>query len=659
MTILTIHNLSFSFGTNSILKNVSFSMDETEKCGFVGVNGTGKSTLFRLINGEYLPDEGNIQISKNISIDYFRQDNTYESTETIGDAIKNVFKDVLEMEERIKELEEQISRTAESDIQAGLIKKYDNLRVAFELAGGYEYQSRIRGVMHGLDLGDGIGDTTSVNILSGGQKTRLSLALMLIKPPDLLLLDEPTNHLDIHSLQWLENYLKSFKGCCFIISHDRYFLDVVTDKTLELEHQSLKKYNGNYSAAMKKKAADSLIQERHYINQQNEIKRQEAYIEQQRRWNRQRNIIAAESRQKALDRMEKVERPKTAPKKINIRFRNSIVSSNDILFIEAVSKSFDGRLIFDKFTSLIKRNERVFLLGPNGCGKSTFLKILAGFLKPDSGYLELANKVSFGYYDQEHFELNESNSILDEAFDMDFGLPIADIRNVLAAFLFQGEDVFKKISVLSGGEKARLALAKLILSKANLLMLDEPTNHLDINSREALEKALADFDGTIIAVSHDRYFIRKLASRILYFDEKQILDFKGDYESYLKYIQNLAAEQEKAASSSAVNGVVSSVHNASAIEEKTISQNKLSWQEAREKRSNQKKTATQIQRIEAEVDAIEKRQAEIEADMALESTISDHVKLAALSTEHHQLSIHLEDLLSEWEYLSALMETLR
>ncbi|MDR1438568.1 MAG: ATP-binding cassette domain-containing protein, partial [Clostridiales bacterium] len=420
--------------------------------------------------------------------------------------------------------------------QARLIAKYDRARTLFELADGYEYESRIRGVLNGLDIGAGIGDGTPVSILSGGQKTRLALALMLIKPPALLLLDEPTNHLDIRSLEWLEGYLKNYRRAFLVVSHDRYFLDAVTTSTLEIEHRRLAEFGGPYSFYVKKKAENRAAQERLYANQQREIARIEAFIEQQRRWNRERNIIAAESRQKALDRMEKAERPKAAPKKVSIRFNNAISNSNDVMYINGVSKAYGTLRLFEPFSALVRRRDRILILGSNGCGKSTLLRILSGRLEPDGGQLETGGKISVGYYDQEHYDLSDDKAVLDEVYDENARLPLADVRGALAAFLFHGDDVFKKTGSLSGGEKARLALVKLILSRANLLMLDEPTNHLDIGTRETLEDALMNFDGAILSVSHDRYFIRQLATRIFYFEGGRICDFHGGYDAYLAFL---------------------------------------------------------------------------------------------------------------------------
>ncbi|MDR3121918.1 MAG: ABC-F family ATP-binding cassette domain-containing protein [Clostridiales bacterium] len=646
-------NLSFSFGTNQILEDVSFAVDSADRCGIVGVNGAGKSTLFELISGAYEPDGGGVMLAKAVTIGYLRQNNDYDGGETIGGAVRGVFRNVLEMEAGLSRLEDEIGASGPDDEarQADLIRKYDNLRVAFERAGGYEYQSRIRGVLNGLDIGSGIDDRTPLSILSGGQKTRLALALMLVAPPDLLLLDEPTNHLDIRSLEWLEAYLKNYPKCFLVISHDRYFLDAVTNKTLELERRRLTEYGGGYSFYVKKKEADRIIQERHYINQQREIERLEAFIEQQRRWNRERNIIAAESRQKAIDRIERVERPSAALKKIAIRFDNSVSNSHDAFYIDGVSKGYDGRTLFSPFSALVRRGDRILILGPNGCGKSTLLRILSGQLEPDTGQLTAGRKIDVDYYDQEHFNLDDEKTVIDEVYDENARRPISEIRGTLAAFLFSGDDVFKKVGVLSGGEKARLALAKLVLSRANLLMLDEPTNHLDIDTRGRLEEALTSFDGVVIAVSHDRYFIQRIATRVFYFEDGQIFDFEGGYDTFLSF---RAAQATGGGMSGA--GAKNAANSGGKGAARLPNGGNNSWLAARESRSRQKKTETRLARLENRIDEIERRLAEIGAEMTAEPVIFDHVKLTELSNEQQRLSGELDRQIAEWEELSASVQ---
>lgn len=523
MIVLNCNNVDFSYGVETILNNVSFSLKENDKVGLVGVNGAGKSTLFKLIIGELQQENGEIFISKDINVGYLKQNSALNSENTLWDELRDVFRDLVEMEKSIARLEKEISSTTEQGKLESLMKEYSRLTERFSYLGGFEYNSRIRGVLRGLGFEEHEFEC-KISILSGGQKTRLALAKVLLEEPDILMLDEPTNHLDIAAVEWLEDYLKSYKKCLLIISHDRYFLDSVTSRTIEIENHTSTVYNCNYSNYVKQKAVNREIQEKHYIQQQKEIARQEAYIEQQRRWNRERNIIAAESRQKALDRMEKVEKPSDLPATIKIKFRKTIASGNDVLDVENISKSFDNKELFKNISFKVKKGERVFLLGPNGCGKSTLLKILAGRLEASSGTYSYGAKVNLGYYDQEMADLNENNTVLDEVWSVDQKLIQSEVRTALGAFLFTGEDVFKKISVLSGGEKSRVAMLKLIFSDSNFIILDEPTNHLDINSREILEDALSSYEGTLLVVSHDRYFIDKLATRIVDIGTTPVVD---------------------------------------------------------------------------------------------------------------------------------------
>lgn len=664
MIILNVKDLSFSFGVNLILDGLSFTVESGDRCGVVGVNGSGKSTLFSLLNGEYEPDAGSIQYAKGISRSYFRQNNDAIDDITIGDAVHRVFADVLNMEAELEALERRLGgeyspdgagnsgasgtrapRLAEDTppdgARAALLNKYDRLRMEFELADGYEYRSRIRGVLNGLDIGDGIDDATPVSILSGGQKTRLALALMLIKPPDLLLLDEPTNHLDVSSLEWLESYLKNYRKSLLVVSHDRYFLDAVATRTFELERRKLTAYPGGYTDYVNKKEADRVILERQYENQQEEIERLEAIIEQFRRWNTERSHIAAKSREKQLGRIERIDRPSGPVKKVNIRFNNTVSNSQDALYIDGVSKGYDGRRLFRPFSATVRRNDRIMILGPNGCGKSTLLRILSGRLEPDAGGVEAGHRIEMDYYDQEHFDLHDEKTVLYEIYDEFPDMDIPSIRNMLGAFLFSGDDIYKKVAVLSGGEKARVALVKLVLSKANMLLLDEPTNHLDINTREKLEAALAEFNGVIIAVSHDRYFIRKLGTRIFNFNGGRIHDFAGGYDEFLRL----------AAAGKNPDGAGKNTGGAN-IDARSEPGSKINWLEARENRSRLKKSETRIAKLEARIETIEKRLAEINFLMHTDGVASDHVRLTELISEQEELNAELEGVISEWEEVS-------
>ena len=636
MIVLTCFELCLSFGTDIILNKVGFNLQQNEKAGLVGVNGAGKSTLFKIIIGSLQQDSGEVFISKGLHIGYLDQGSGLESDNTIWAEMLTTYSALTSMEARLKLLEKNISQEKAEERINSMMKEYDALLERFSREGGYEYNSRIRGVLRGLGFEDSQFDLR-IQTLSGGQKTRLALAKLLLEEPDLLLLDEPTNHLDIGAIEWLEDFLKNYKKAVIIISHDRYFLDAVTTKTIELENCECTTYNGSYSTYAQKKAVAREVQRRHYEQQQKEIARMEAFIEQQRRWNREKNIVAAESRQKAIDRIEKVNAPKKLPDSIKIKFRSSIISGNDVLFIENLSKSFPGKELFNDISFDIKRSEKVFLLGPNGCGKSTLLKILAGRIPQTEGCFEYGHKIVLGYYDQELEGLDESNTVLEEVWNDNEKLTHTQIRNALAQFLFTGEDVYKSVRVLSGGEKSRVALTKLMLSGANLLLLDEPTNHLDVNSREALEDALQSFDGTLLVVSHDRYFIRKLASRVIEMTGCSLEDYRGEYEYYLEHRRQAA-----------INDIDGNGQPLSASKQVRL--------DSKEERTRKRKLEKQLASCENEISTIEARLAEIAEEMTSEATQCDHVLLSALHTEQLELERRLEMLYGDWSELSEQME---
>ncbi len=632
MIILSCNDISLSFGTDIILNKVSFRLRQGEKAALVGVNGAGKSTLFRIITGQLQQDSGDIYMSKGLRIGYLDQYSGLESDNTIWSEMLTTYASLISAEKKLKQLEADISAESSQERLQALMKEYDRLLERFSREGGYEYNSRIRGVLRGLGFTDAQFDST-VRTLSGGQKTRLALARLLLEEPDLLLLDEPTNHLDIGAIEWLEDFLKNFRKSVLVISHDRYFLDTVTTRTIELENNECTEYDGNYTEYAKKKAEAREILQKHYELQQKEIARMEAFIEQQRRWNRERNIIAAESRLKAIERMEKIDAPKRLPGSIRLQFTASVTSGNDVLFAEELAKSFPGKELFKNISFDIKRNEKVFILGPNGCGKSTLLKILSGKLPPTYGNVEYGHKIVAGYYDQELEGLDENKTVLEEVWNDNESLNHTQIRNVLAQFLFMGEDVYKPVRVLSGGEKSRVALAKLMLSGANLLFLDEPTNHLDINSREVLEEALLQFDGTILAVSHDRYFIRRLATRIIEMDGGGIEDYKGGYQYYLEHrrISSADVPDDKG---------------------RTVSASRQEHIETKEERARRRKLEKQLTACEAEISRTEARLSEISEEMSREDALSDHVLLSALHSEQLELENRLERLYTEWTELS-------
>ena len=632
MVILSCNEISLSFGTDIILNKVSFKLQQGEKAALVGVNGAGKSTLFRIITGELQQDSGDVFMSRGLRIGFLDQYSGLESDNTIWSEMLTTYKSLLSAERRLKQLANDISTESSQDRLHSLMREYDILLERFSREGGYEYNSRIRGVLRGLGFEDAQ-FKLQVRTLSGGQKTRLALARLLLEEPDLLLLDEPTNHLDINAIEWLEDFLKNYRKSVLVISHDRYFLDTVTTKTIELENNECTEYDGNYTQYAEKKSEARKIQQKHYELQQKEIARMEAFIEQQRRWNREKNIVAAESRQKAIDRMKKVDAPNRLPGSIKLQFRSSITSGNDVLFVEELSKNFPGKELFKNISFDVKRNEKVFLLGPNGCGKSTLLKILAGRMPQTFGNFEYGHKIILGYYDQELEGLDESNTVLEEVWTDNERLTHTQIRNALAQFLFTGEDVYKPVSVLSGGEKSRVALVKLMLSESNLLLLDEPTNHLDINSREALEEALLLYDGTLLVVSHDRYFIRKLASRVIEMTGSGIEDYKGSYQYYLDH-RRIPAMTE------------------SDDKNRSVSASKQEHIETKEERARRRKLEKQLASCEAEISKTEARLAFISDEMSREDSLSDHVLLSELHNEQLTLEIHLEQLYKEWSELS-------
>lgn len=522
MIAITVDNLSLAFGTTQILDGISFSLEENDRLGIIGVNGCGKSSLFRLITGELDATSGNVYISKDKTVGILRQDDAFrefsreECEASAIEVMYHAFPELLAAEKRLSELEDMLrSQETSSRTQESLAAEYSALNEKFIAGGGLEFRARCASTL--LKMGfDSEAQNRAFSTLSGGQRTRLALSRELCREPDILMLDEPTNHLDMETLGWLENFLSGYKKCLMVVSHDRYFLDRVTNKTLCIEHHRAKLYNGGYSASMAQRKIDRETEEKHYKNQQKEIARQEAYIAQQRAWNRERNIIAAESRQKLLDKMEKIERPKDAPKGIRLSFEYAGASGNEVMNIRNLGFAYPGcERIISGLNFTVRRNDKLFVVGPNGCGKSTLIKLLLEKLCPTEGYVETGYNVEVGYYDQENQNLTATNTVLDELWNTYPALTETEIRNTLALFRFTGDDVYKSVSELSGGERARLTLSKLMLKPTNLLILDEPTNHLDIDSREALEGALDEYEGTVVIVSHDRYFIEKLATRLI------------------------------------------------------------------------------------------------------------------------------------------------
>jgi ATP-binding cassette subfamily F protein 3 len=648
MIAISTENLSLSFGTKKILEGVTFSADDTDRIGIVGVNGCGKSTLFRLILGEYQADTGTIYRSKDKSIGILRQDDAFCEFEgengeaTCLEVMYRSFPELLSMEEKLSKLEAMLrdEKSGERSTES-IAQEYSALNERFIRDGGLEFRGRCASTLMRMGFDEKMMNRP-FSSLSGGQRTRLALSKELCREPDILMLDEPTNHLDMETLVWLESFLASYKKCILVISHDRYFLDRVTNKTLFIENTRAKLYNGGYSKSVAQRKIDREIEEKHYKNQQKEIARQEAYIAQQRAWNRERNIVAAESRLKMLEKMEKLERPKEAPKPVRIHFSSSIASGNDVLTVKGVSFSYpNGKKLLGGLSFLVKRNDRLFIVGPNGCGKSTLIKLMLGKLQATEGYIEGGYNVNIGYYDQENQNLSPENTVLDELWNAYPSLTELTIRNTLAQFRFVGEDVYKSVSDLSGGERARLTLSKLILSEMNLLILDEPTNHLDIDSREALETALEAFDGTMITVSHDRYFIDKLATRII---DLHVGGGANDFHvqklgnGYDELLRERKRREQNGATDQKTNVETSVASKESSQKEQYL----LNKQKAADARKAQKR----LERLKAESQRIEAELEELDARMNGEAA-TDYVLLAELDTRKNELEERLLEIYEE------------
>ncbi len=647
MTSISVESLGFAVGTKTILENISFSLDEADKLGIIGVNGSGKSTLIKLITGEYEPTSGSVYISKDKTIGVLTQDGAFEISDLCSDTVLeqmySAFPEFIKAEKRLEELENELKvreNESESDIYRSLTNEYTELYNRFARDGGLEFRGRAASILKKMGFDESSFALPCSN-LSGGQRTRLALSRQLCREPDILILDEPTNHLDMETLRWLENFLLSYKKNILVISHDRYFLDKITNKTLHIWNHKAKLYSGGYTKSMEQRRIDREIEERHYKNQQKEIARQEAYIAQQRAWNRERNIIAAESRQKALDRMVKLEKPENDPKNIRLTFQKGGESGNEVLSVKNLSMAFGEKKLFDDLSFLVKKGEKVFIIGANGCGKSTLIKILLGKLAATGGKIETGYNVEIGYYDQENQNLDMTKTVLDELWDAYPAMTETEVRNALALFRFVGEDVYKTVSVLSGGERARLTLSKLILSRMNLLILDEPTNHLDIGSREALESALEEYEGTVITVSHDRYFIGKLASRIIEikpgdWNGSDILDYgilhRGAGYDEFREFREAREERLGKSTSDASYGKESS-------EKEQYLKAKQSASDARKEQKRLERLKKEAEKLEAELENVE---AELYGDAA-----SDYLKAAELDTRKNEIEERLMEIYEE------------
>ncbi len=639
--ILACKSISKSFGTDQILNSVSFHVNEREKAAVIGINGAGKTTLFKIIMGELSPDEGEIIFAKGSSVGYLAQHQGLSSENSIYDEILTVKKDIIDKENSIRQLEASMKNASGSELEQ-MLSSYTRLTHEFELNNGYSYKSEVVGILKGLGFLEE-DFSKPVTTLSGGQKTRVALGKLLLSKPDLILLDEPTNHLDMESIAWLETFLLNYPGSVVVIAHDRYFLDKVVTKVVELEQGKAVSYEGNYTAYAEKKAMlrDAML--KHYLNQQKEIKHQEEVIAKLRSFNREKSIRRAESREKMLDKVERLDKPVTYEPQMNITLEPHVVSGNDVLKVEGLSKSFGSLRLFSNLNFEIKRSERVAIIGNNGTGKTTLLKIINELLPADSGKVVLGSKVKIGYYDQEHQVLDSDKTLFEELSDAYPDMDNTSIRNILAAFLFTGDDVFKRIKDISGGEKGRVSLAKLMLSEANLLILDEPTNHLDITSKEILENAVNSYTGTVLYVSHDRYFINKTATRIMDLTGNTLINYIGNYDYYLEKHEALEAISLNRNGSASVNPNTTSTDEAST---------KQDWMQQKEEQSRIRKRQSDLKKLEDQIQKFELRNSEIDSLLAKEEIYTNPDELVKLTKEKKSVEETLEKLMSDWELLA-------
>lgn len=642
MIILSTSNISKSYGTDIILKDVNFSVNEYEKIGFVGKNGAGKTTIFKMLSGQMIPDNGNIFVTKDKKVGYLSQNLNIDENMTVFQETLKVFDDIIKIEQRLRELEGLIAHHSvnsnDNDIyHEKLLKEYGDLQDEFEIHNGYGIESFARSILVGLGISPD-DFNKEINCLSGGQKTRVALAKLLLESPDILLLDEPTNHLDLSAISFLENFLKEYKGTIIIISHDRYFLDVITTKTYELIDGLIEEYNGNYSYYIHERENRYNERLKDYELQQKELKRLEEIIERYRSYNREKSIKQAESREKALDKIERIDKPTSTEKSARIMFDVKIRSGNDVLLIDNISKSYNHNLLFENLSMLIKREERIALIGENGKGKTTIFKIICDFVKPDCGYVKLGKNVKIGYYDQEQKNLSLNKTILDEIWDEYPDMTVTEVRNYLGAFLFKGDDVFKTIDTISGGEKCRLSLLKLMISNSNFLLLDEPTNHLDIMSREALENALLEYPGTLLVISHDRYFLNKVINKIIELNEGKLTEYLGNFEYYLNK-KNAQADDI----------IVSTAG-------KTKTEVKEERRKLRELQDNKKQLQKSVKDLEKEIEAMEIKIKGLEDSLCLEEVYSNSSKSIEVNNELISSKNNLEKLYEKWEECLTLME---
>ena len=653
--ILACQQICKSFGTDEILRNVSFGIEEHEKAAIVGVNGAGKTTLLKIVTGDMSADSGQVILAKGASMGYLAQQDMILEGRSIYEEALDARSDLLKMEQEIRQLEKQMDQCSGQQLDV-MMNRYHRLQTEFERQGGYALRSEVTGVLKGLGFEE---DEFSkqTQTLSGGEKTRIALGRLLLSSPDIILLDEPTNHLDIHSIAWLENYLRSYKGSVVIVSHDRYFLNRIVSKVIEISQGNAFTFLGDFSAYTMKKKQQREIQLKAWMKQQQQIRHQEEVIEKLRSFNREKSIKRAESREKVLQKIERIDKPSDDSDAIKMTLEPEVISGNDVLHVEGLSKSFGARQLFSNLSMDIRRGERVALIGDNGIGKTTFLKIINGLEEADSGFFELGTRVMVGYYDQEHHTLNPEKTLFDEISDTWPDLDQTKIRNVLASFLFTGDDVYKQVKDLSGGEQGRLSLAKLMLSNANFLILDEPTNHLDIVSKEVLESALCRYEGTLLYVSHDRYFINETATRILHLEQSGVTGYLGNYDYYLEKSQQLSPSsqsrgktpwektsgkyEDRPASS---DGITSSPAG-------TVS-GKEDWLLRKEEQARIRKKKNDLKRTEDEISRLETEDQEIDRQLSLEEIYTDVEKCSFLTRQKAQISRRLEELYALWETLA-------
>lgn len=650
--VLSCSNISKFYGTDEVLKSVSFHINEREKAAIVGINGAGKSTLLKIIIGQLQADEGEVILAKGATIGYLSQHQDLTSDHTIFEEMYNVKKEIIELDERIRTLENEMKHAQGKELDQ-MLSTYTRLTHEFEIQNGYAYKSEVIGILKGLGFTEDDFDK-KVNTLSGGQKTRIALGKLLLSKPDILLLDEPTNHLDLVSIAWLETFLTNYDGSVIIVAHDRYFLDKVVTKIIELDHHKAHVFNGNYSDYIHQKAIIKEAQMKAYINQQKEIKRQEEVIAKLRSFNREKSIRRAESREKMLEKIERIERPEEN-QEMHFTLEPRILSGNDVLRVEGLSKSYGSLNLFKDINFEIKRGEKVAIIGNNGTGKTTILKIITGSVSPDEGNIYFGSKVHVGYYDQEMQTLNPEKTLFDELQDTYPNLDNTTIRNILAAFLFTEDDVFKKIKDISGGERGRVSLAKLMLSEANFLILDEPTNHLDIVSKEILENVLNSYSGTVLYVSHDRYFINRTATRILDLNQGHLINYLGDYDYYLEkkdeleavYLNSISANKQ--ADTKGTPWANTAVKKA----DEPVSSNKLTWQQQKEEQARIRKRKNDLKKVEDEIHDLETENAEIDELLIQEEVYTNPEKLMTLNSRKKEIETRLEELLEQWEQLAA------